>query len=209
MALSRARCGRKCRSPLVGAPFPARAAMPSPLISAPCAIIPHASNSCAGMMAGLASLPNSLAGLTAVPDLRARPVSTRPSPPGADATILWSRSVVAAQPQDSRPAPYWTCSHAGREARRVSRRATTPSAVSYPATDPAGHVSYPSRVDNCESPRSPEQTCESNISSTKLENVSETAPTHPNPAHSAANTEACAAEYDILCAAIDSAVVTG
>jgi hypothetical protein len=39
--------------------------------------------------------------------------------------------------------------------------------------------------------------------------VSETAPTHPSPAPSGANTEACAADDDKPCAPIDSAVITG
>jgi hypothetical protein len=74
---------------------------------------PFAPASHVEQVTGLASLPNYVAGLATVPDLGARPFTTSPSLPGAYATILWSRPVVAAQPQDSRPAPYWTCSHAG------------------------------------------------------------------------------------------------
>jgi hypothetical protein len=45
------------------------------------------------MVAGLASRPDSVVALAAVPGWRARPFPTRPSLSGACATILWSRSV--------------------------------------------------------------------------------------------------------------------
>jgi hypothetical protein len=41
----------------------------------------------------------------AVPDVGARPFPTRSSPPGAHATIRWSRAAAAGRPQDSCRAP--------------------------------------------------------------------------------------------------------
>jgi hypothetical protein len=45
-------------------------------------------------MAGLGALPNPVVAWAAVPDAGAHPFPTSPSLPGADATILWSRSFV-------------------------------------------------------------------------------------------------------------------
>ena len=56
-------------------------------------------------VARLASLPDPGVARAAVPDMGARPSTTRPSPPGAHATILWSRTAAAGRLQASCPAP--------------------------------------------------------------------------------------------------------
>jgi hypothetical protein len=56
-------------------------------------------------VAGLGSLLYPVAGWAAVPDVGARRFRTRPSLPGAHATIRWSRAATAGRPQDSCLAP--------------------------------------------------------------------------------------------------------
>jgi hypothetical protein len=103
-------------------------------------------------VAWLASLPDPVVAWAAVPDVEARPSTTRPSLPGAHATIRWSRASTAGQPQASCRAPQRdvlvpmpgrqdehlaTCPH-----RRwfSSRPRTNRSAVHPPAFPLVGHI---------------------------------------------------------------------
>jgi hypothetical protein len=83
-------------------------------------------------VAGLCSLPSPVVAWAAVPDVGARPSTTRPSLPGAHATILWSGAAAAGRPQASCLAPHRTCCTQAREARRASPNAPTSSAVLEP-----------------------------------------------------------------------------
>jgi hypothetical protein len=112
-ALSRARCERKCRSPLVGAPYPTRAAMQSPLISAPCATTPFTPTPSAGRWPGWhhhritwpAWLPSPTWGHARSRRDRHCPVPTR--------LAVVPIPQVAKRPQDSRLDSHSTVSYAG------------------------------------------------------------------------------------------------
>ena len=70
----------------LGAPFPTRSGSRSSTSPGPPAHSTCSPRLLACGVAGLGSLPNGVVALSAVPDLRARPLSTRPSLPGANAT---------------------------------------------------------------------------------------------------------------------------
>src|SRR5690606_34513571 len=79
--------------PAVGEPgHPAAEALPA-LVLACRAVNPIANSACVGPVVRLGSPPNPVGAWTAVPDSGARRFRTRPSPPGANATVLWSRTI--------------------------------------------------------------------------------------------------------------------
>jgi hypothetical protein len=119
----------------VGAPYPAGAGTSRSRADGLAGHHPARVDPARVQMAGLASLPSPVVARAAVPDRGARPSTTRPSPPGAHATIRWSRASTAGRPQASCRAPYRTCCTQVREASRVSRSVPRPSVVLEPAPD--------------------------------------------------------------------------
>jgi hypothetical protein len=84
-------------------------------------------------MAGLAELPDPGVARAAVPDAGARPYTTRPSQPGAHATIRWSLSSTAGDHRTVAALLPGRARTQVREARRASRNAPTPSVVAQPS----------------------------------------------------------------------------
>jgi hypothetical protein len=123
----------------------------------------------------------------AVPDVGARPSATRPSPPGAYATIRWSRSATAGRPQARCLAPHRHVSYAGPggQPRILQRAHTIGNSLtgswtnrSAARTDPRSHWWGTSSTLRPAQP----------ISDRPARGQTETAPTPPTRAHRAAPT---------------------
>jgi hypothetical protein len=110
-------------------------------------------------MAGLDPLPYPVVARATVPDVGARPSTTRPSPPGAHATLRWSRAAAAGRPQDSCLAPQRDLL-IRRPGRQDEHLATRPHQRQFPNRAPdQPQRGTPTRVPDGEAHPWPPPTC--------------------------------------------------
>jgi hypothetical protein len=140
---------------------------------------------CRGGRVGITT--DAVVALAAVPDVGARPSATRPSPPGAHATIRWSGVAAAGRPQDSCRAPQRDVL-VRRPGRPDEHLATRPHHRQFSSRAPdQPQRATPTRVPDGEARPSPLRPAPP-VSDRPSRGRSGTAPTPPTRAHRATPT---------------------